>query len=159
MAKLLKINNGTMKHWIRYSYGFTFIELIFSLSFVLILSLLAVPFYSRFFAQNDVVNTTDRLVGSLRKAQLYSMMGRQNGTWGVNYSSNTITLFQGSTFSTRNSALDERFSVNSAVTIAGLTQLTFARATGTPSAAPIITVSGNSNTKTITINGQGVVSK
>lgn len=143
----------------KYSYGFTFIELLLSVSFVLILLLLTVPFYSRFFAQNDVANTTDVLVGSLRKAQLYSMMGRQNGTWGVNYSSNTITLFQGSTYATRNNALDERFNVNSAVTITGLTELTFARGTGTPSAAPSIAVSGNSNTKTITINGQGVVSK
>lgn len=143
----------------KYSYGFTFIELFLSVSFVLILLLLAVPFYSRFFAQNDVANTADVLVGSLRKAQLYSMMGRRNGTWGVNYSSNTITLFQGSTFATRNSALDERFSVNSAVTITGLTQLTFVRVTGTPSATPTITVAGNNNKKTITINGQGVVSK
>ncbi|MBI4084638.1 MAG: hypothetical protein HY431_01910 [Candidatus Levybacteria bacterium] len=143
----------------KYSHGFTFIELILSISFVLILSVLAVPFYSRFFTQNDVANTADVLVGSLRKAQLYSMMGKQNGTWGVNYSSNTITLFQGSTFATRNSALDEKFRVNSAVTITGLTQLTFVRITGMPSATPTIAVSGNSNTKTITINRQGVVSK
>lgn len=139
--------------------GFTLIELLVIIALILIIGLMSVSFYSRSITQNAVANSEDQLVGELRKAQIYSMMGRQNGAWGVNYGSNTITLFQGSTYAGRDTAFDETSSVNTNVSISGFTFLTFFRMTGTPSATPTITVSGNNNSKTITINAQGVVSK
>jgi len=139
--------------------GFTLVELIIVVALITIISAMSVAFYSRFLTQNAVANTVDQLVGEFRKAQLYSMMGRQNGTWGVAYNSNKIQLFQGNTFATRNTAFDESFSVNTNISITGFTELTFTKATGTPSASPTITVAGNNNTKIITINSLGVISR
>jgi len=139
--------------------GFTLIELLVVIALIALLSLTSVSFYSRSIAQNAVSNAEDQLAGELRKAQLYSMMGRRTGTWGVHYSANTIVLFLGSSFAARTTAFDETVTVSSNVTISGFTELTFAHVTGIPTATPTIVITQNNNTRTITINSQGVVNK
>lgn len=140
--------------------GFTLIELILVIAILSFISLLSSPFYSRFLLQNAVDNTVDELSSSLRKAQTYSMAGKQGSTWSVNSSSSTITLYKGISFASRNPVFDEKFSVNPNVSVSGMTtDISYARATGLPSSTPTITVSSGNNSKTITINSQGVVSK
>lgn len=134
--------------------GVTLIELLLVVSIVAIVSLSATPFYARFLRQNAVADATDRIVGNLRKAQMYSMAGKQDGTWGVTYSSNTLTLFlQG------NSAFDETYTVGSDITVSGLSTVLFTKATGIPTSTPTITITGGNTTKTILINSQGVIDR
>ena len=141
------------------SKGLTVIELLIVVLLISTLGVMSISFYARFLTQNYVDNTTTQLVQSLRKAQVYSMTGRQNGVWGVNYSSSKITLFQGDSFVTRNTAFDESFTVSSNITISNFTDITFARITGIPSASGTTTISGNNSSKIITVNSQGVVSR
>ena len=102
---------------IRKSDGFTLIELLLVISIILIIGTFSVIFFSRFLTQNAVANTQDQLIGQLRKAQVYAMMGRQNSAWSINYSSNTITLYIGTTFAGHNTAFDEKFTVNSNISV------------------------------------------
>lgn len=143
--------------------GFTFLELILVVAIMLTITLMSTAFYSRFFAQNAVLVTQDQLAGQLRKAQIYAMMGKNytgsNGGWGVNINSGKIILYQGSSFVSRNSALDETFFISPNVTITNLGDENFAHFTGTPSATPTVIVSGPTGNKTLTINSAGVVSK
>lgn len=140
--------------------GFTLIELILVLAIMLTISVMAPTFYSRFLLQNAVANTTDQMVGSLRKAQIYSMVGKQNSAWSLNYSSNTITVYKGTDFATRNIAFDEKFSVNSNVSVSGMTDINFTRLTGVPTpSTSTITISSGTNSDIITVNSQGVVSR
>lgn len=139
--------------------GFTLIELIIILALVSVIAFLSVSFYSRFLLQNEVENTTERLVGQIRKAQLYSMMNKGNSSWGVKVASGNITLFSGGSYATRNSSLDESFTFNNNISILGLSETVFKYRTGTPSAVFTVTISGNNNTKTISINSQGRISK
>ena len=82
----------------RKAKGFTLIELLLVISIVFVIGTFSAIFFSRFLTQNAVLNTQDQLIGQLRKAQVYAMMGRQNSAWSINYSSNTITLYIGTTF-------------------------------------------------------------
>lgn len=144
------------------STGFSLIELILVISLVLLLATLGTSFAARFLTQNAVLNATDQLIGNFRKVQINAMMGKQNSNWGVNYASNTITLYKGNTFSTRNPVFDEKFSVNSNVSISGFSDDNFSRITGLPSnftPPQTITISGSGETKTITINSQGVATR
>lgn len=143
----------------RKSDGFTLIELLLVISIIMVIGTMSVVFFSRFLTQNSVANVSDQLIGQLRKAQIYSMMGRQNGGWGVQFGSNTITLFQGNTYATRNTAFDETFSVNSNISISGFSEIDFTKTTGSPSTTGTYTISGNDTSKQITINSQGVVSR
>lgn len=137
--------------------GFTLIELLLVIVIISIIGLMSASFYARFLTQNSVANATDQLVNQLRKAQLNSMMSKRASGWGLNYSSNTITLFKGTALGQDN-AFNESFSVNSNITISGLSTLTFAKFTGAPSVTPTITISGQNTTRTITVTSTGIVS-
>lgn len=139
--------------------GFTFIELIFSVGLLFIVFGLTTGFYIRFFTQNAVENTQRQLGASLRKAQMYAMMGKQNSNWGVNITSQKIILFQGNSYASRTTVFDEVYAVNNNITISGFTEVVYARITGLPSSAPTVTISGANEVKTVAVNAQGVVSK
>src|SRR6266567_3705331 len=136
--------------------GFTLIELLLVISIVLILGTMGTALGSRFLTQNGVANASDQLIGDFRQAQMNAMMGKKNGNWGVNYSSNKITLYLGTSYAARTTAFDTTFTVPTSITISGFTDLDFYRMTGTASATPTITISGSGETKTITVNSQGV---
>jgi len=133
--------------------GITIIELLLVVAIILTLGLMSASFYSRFLTQNAVGNTQNQLVNSFRKAQTYSMMGKQNGVWGVRYASNQITLYL-----TGDSSFDESFDVNNTVTVTTF-DIAFAKITGLPSSTGDIAITGGNNTKIVTINSQGVASK
>ncbi len=138
------------------SKGITVVELLLVTSIILTLGVMSISFHSRFIMQNALDNTANQLIGSFRKAQIYSLMGKQNGVWGVKYSSpaNEITLYL-----TGTSAFDENFSVNNNISVSGFTDISFAKATGIPSSTATIIVSGSNNNRTMMINSQGVISK
>lgn len=140
--------------------GFSFIEIILVVAILSVLGLLGTVFYSRFLTQNSVANTTDHMISQLRKAQIYSMEGKQNGgAWGVNY---TTSPKQIQFYLNGNPAFNENYSVNSNITISPTFNVLFAHYTGVPSGATFpltITISGNNSTESITINSQGVVSR
>ncbi len=146
--------------------GFTLLELLLTVAIIAVLGVASTGFTARFYRQNDVVNTTERLVQSLRKAQSYSMAGKYNGTkndWGVNYSANKITLFLSDAtladpYTSRSTAFDEIWNVSSSVSLSGLSQVSFSNATGLPSTTATITISAGSTSRTVTLNSQGVVS-
>lgn len=146
-------SHAVMKALLYKSSGVTIIELLIVIFLISTIGLLSASFYSRFLTQNAVENTQNQLVSSFRKAQVYSMMGKQNGTWGVRYGSNKITLYLSG-----NTAFDENYDVNSNITVTDF-DITFAKITGLPSSSPTITISSGGNSKTIDINSQGVVSR
>ena len=141
--------------------GFTLLELLLTIGIMLVVGRLATGFYARFLTQNAVANTVDQIVQDIRKAQFYSMVSRKNNVsgWGVNFTAPTLTLYQGGSFGTRNTALDEKFTVSSSITVTGLTDINFPRLNGIPAAGATITVSGLGTSKTVTVNNQGVVTR
>ena len=143
---------------IRKSEGFTLIELLLVISIVLIIGTFSVVVFSRFLTQNAVANTQDQLIGQLRKAQIYAMMGKQNDSWGVRFGSNTITLFKGPSYALRNTAFDETFSENANIST-NFTEIFFIKTTGLPSITGTYTITGNDSSKQVIVNSQGVTSR
>ncbi|MBI2031896.1 MAG: prepilin-type N-terminal cleavage/methylation domain-containing protein [Candidatus Levybacteria bacterium] len=140
--------------------GFTLIELILTTAIFLLIGTFSANFYTNFLIQNTVSDVQDQYIGSLRKAQMYAMMSKNSNNWGVHYATGTITLFSGTSFALRNQALDEKFTVNPNISITGTTDILFARMTGLPDpSSGSISIQGNSETKTITVNSQGVASR
>lgn len=139
--------------------GFTLVELLMVIVLVAIISGLSVSFYARFYNQNNVASTVDQLVGSLHKAQSYAQAGKRGTNWGVYKNVNQLVLFSGTSYATRTTALDEKTTIPSNVSITGLTEVVFMHSTGTPSATPNMTISGGGNSKIVSINSEGVVNK
>lgn len=143
--------------------GFSLIELLLVISFISILGVMTTAFSARFLTQNAIANTADVLVNDFRKAQMNAMMGKQNSNWGVNFSSSTnmITLYRGTVLGTPDHAFDEMFSVNSGVSVNSHVSfdINFTRSTGVPNTTIVITLLGAGETRTVTINNQGVVTR
>lgn len=141
--------------------GFTLIELILVVAIMLAVGVMGAGWYSRMIVQTEVDNTTDKIIQSLRKAQYYATVSRKSNTsgWGVNYAVGVITMYQGGTFASRNASLDERYEVNSGVTVAGLGDINFGRLRGRPGSSATITVAGGGTSRTILVNVEGRVSR
>ena len=140
--------------------GITLIELLISIALILAISLISTSFFNRFFAENAAANLTDQIMMSIRKAQIYSMMSKENSTWGINYSTTTqkIYMFKGASFASRATSFDETFDVPSSVSISGFKETIFSETKGLPSTTSTITISKNNTATSITINSQGIVS-
>ncbi len=139
--------------------GFTLIEILLTMSLVAIVGLLSAPFYGRFIVSQEVGVALDELEGSLRKAQAYAMVGKNDARWGVSVDADRITLFQGDSYVGRNAAFDEVYDIQGGVVITGVGEVIFSRVTGRPDTTPTVTVSGNGVTEIFVMNSEGVLEK
>ena len=85
------------------------------------------------------------------------MMGKNNGPWGVTFAAPKLILFQGTTYASRNTALDESFLINPSIGISGLGEIVYTKTLGLPNAPTSITITGVGSSKTVTVSNQGVV--
>jgi len=149
--------------------GFTLIELLLVIALITSVGAMTTAYMARFLTQNAVLNTQDQLVGDLRKAQLYTMMGKKNLNWGVYYNSttpNAIYLYggTGTTFAARNTAFDETFSVNSTISMTNF-DINFSSTNGKSNVSSgtttTITITGTTagETKQVSVNYQGMVTR
>jgi len=137
--------------------GFTLIEMLLVVAIVSIIATFSTAFYSRFINQSSISNIQDQLISQARKAQTYAMQNKQNTNWGINYATNILTLYSGTSYAARNTAFDETFEFNTNITITGITDINFAKATGKPNTTASITITSTTGSKTVNINAQGNV--
>lgn len=135
----------------RENKGITFIEIILVVAMILSLGASVPPFISTFIVRNGLRDATNKVLGTIRKAQNYAMTSKNGQTWGVCLSGNNIRLFSGSCASP---TISENFAKPSAVTITGLNETTFSQR-GEPFGTLSITVSTNLGSKTISVNSAG----
>lgn len=132
--------------------GISYIELLIVVGLMAIIGASVSPFLSNFILRNNLETTVDNLVGTIRKAQSYSMDGKNNAVWGVCLSGGNIRLYTGSCSSP---TISEDFSVSSSVSITGLSDTTFSRLRGEPSNTLSVTISTDIGSATISLNAAG----
>lgn len=128
-------------------------ELLLVMVIIGIVAAASTPFFSRFILQNAVSSTTEHIVSTLRKAQEYTIAGKNDNAWQVVMSGNNLSLVRQS-----DSVAFDTYSINSNVSVSGLTTVVYTRPLGQISSPVSITVSGGNNSKSITVNTEGVVS-
>ncbi|MDE2025777.1 MAG: prepilin-type N-terminal cleavage/methylation domain-containing protein [Patescibacteria group bacterium] len=148
--------------------GFTLIELLLVVALITSLGAMTTAYMARFLTQNGVQNAQDQIVGDLRKAQFYTMMGKRNLNWGVYFNSgvsgNTIYLYGNAapttTFQTGGNTAQETFSVSPSIGISSF-DINFPTTNGIPNNTGTITITGSgaNESKTVTITAQGAVTR
>lgn len=137
--------------------GFTIIELILVMSVLVTIMAFSTPYITAYMTRNNWGVAVDRIMSEIVKAQSLAMSGRVisgNSTWGVCLTSGKLRLFNGSC-ATPN--LSEDYVIPNGVTVSGLSSITFSNLRGEPSSVTAISVSSSHGTKTISINGAGMV--
>jgi Tfp pilus assembly protein FimT len=137
--------------------GFTFIEMILMVALVLFIGTMAIPFYMRFAYSEDLSIVRDEIVQSLKQARLATLLGKNDGRWGVAVRPEEVIFFQGDTYETRNSRYDQSYPLSAQVRVSGADEVVFDRPGGTLDDPVTMVLSDGDMTETLTINREGIV--
>lgn len=139
--------------------GFTLIELVLSLSVIMIIAGLSTTVYQSFQVRNDLDIAAVTIAQSLRRAHVQAQAVDGDTSWGVDIRTGSITVFRGVSYAARDTTLDEVFEMPTSLTPSGIAEVMFTKFTGLPQTTGTITLTSNANeTRTITINAKGTIS-
>jgi Tfp pilus assembly protein FimT len=150
MTSLQKINKNS---------GVTLLETILVIALVVGIAGMSAPLYQSFQVRNELDVTANTIVQSMRRAQALSQSGEQDSEWGVYMASETVTLFKGASYITRDAGFDELFSVKDALVFTGVQEVVFDKLTGnTDSIGTTTLTSSTDEVREIVVNSKGNVS-
>lgn len=140
--------------------GFTLLEMLLSVAIIGLIVSLSLPVYQSFQSRTDLDVSAEQLVHTLRRAQTYSRGAKGDSQWGVRVQNASMTLFKGTSYETRDSALDEVISIPPTFTVSGLSDVVFSKMLALPNSTGSVVIAHGStnNTRTVSINAQGMVS-
>ena len=143
--------------------GFTLIELLISVGILIIIGLLLIQGFERFFTDRSLDGTVSQIHAMLNKARHQTLTSKNGAAYGVRFNTQEAYLYQG-TFSS--SSPIQTLSINKVVTIStlslagGTNDVRFIKLTGETNATGTIVVrlaDNASTTRTITIYQSGLV--
>lgn len=138
--------------------GFTLIELLLSVSILVLVSGIGIPIYQSFQTSSDLEVAQGVTVSSLRRAQTQALASASDSAWGIYVGASGVTVFQGSSFATRDVSHDEFFGFSSTVIPSGLAEVVFSKFQGiSATTGTIILTSSAGEVKNININAQGTI--
>lgn len=138
--------------------GFTLLEVLLSISVIIIITGISIPLYQSFQNRNDLEIAAITTAQSLRRAQILSQGMDGDTNSGVHIQSGDITVFHGVNYSSRDITLDEIFTIPSSIVTSGIPEVIFNKFTGLPQTTGTITfTSVNNEVRNITINEKGMV--
>ncbi len=127
------------------------------MALVVIVAFFVASFFPRPLSSEDVSSVSDALRGSIAKARLYSMTGKDGSSFGVIVQDGKIIFFRGESFALRDVSVDESFVIPSQISVSGMGEVAFEKATGKPDHTPTVVISGNGVTETWKLNAEGVM--
>jgi len=137
--------------------GFTLVELLISISVMVILITTSVPVYKTLQEKNDIESVGIVVASALRQAQILSQASKGDSNWSIKIEIGKITIFKGTNFLSRDVSQDKEHSFSSGVSITGLTEIDFEKNTGLPQNIGALIISKGDDTKEITINTKGAI--
>jgi prepilin-type N-terminal cleavage/methylation domain-containing protein len=142
--------------------AFTLIEILLVVAIICLLSSLTVPIYQSFQVATSRQTFSTELISNLRRVQLKCLSSSEDSNWGINLgtTSQNVTIFKGSDFSSRDQAYDEIINIPPTVSLTDTFnhQIIYSKLTGLPNASGTITLHDTNNqNQEIIINPQGTV--
>lgn len=134
--------------------GVTLIELLLTIALIAILAAVAAPLGSRSFIAQQQAATASMLRSSLSKAQTQAMGIRNDTSWGVCLTGDTIRLYSGSCGAP---GISEDYTIPDSITVTGLSDVTFDAVRGAPSVALSINIASTSDSTTVSMNDTGMI--
>ena len=135
----------------KYSPALSLIELLIVVAIFATLGATASPFISRFVLVNNFESTKTRIINSVRKAQNYSIDGKDGTLWGVCTTDNMFRLYTGTCNSP---AFSEDYDIPSSINVTSLSGSTFSER-GEPTSAFSVEITSNIGSSTISVNSAG----
>ena len=147
-----------------YKRGITALEILIVLAVLAGMFAIVIPQFSKMKENQVLKNAVGDILSSLDKARSETLASVNSSSYGVHFQSDGVIIFKGVDFSTRDTSKDEMINIILPANISnialgtGISDVYFARLTGTPSHIGTIMVSTTSYSKTITISASGIAS-
>lgn len=153
--------------------GFTLLEVLLAVATLSILGVLSMTVSQSYQSTNDLQLTSSGFAQMMRRAQVLAKTGISESAWWVQVKSDSIILFRGNDFDSRNTAYDEAYDVPRTIQIPGslpwgpsisppVPRLTYVYEASTwrliDSGFVTMIDVANSQSLTLTTNAQGVIS-
>lgn len=137
--------------------GFTLLEMILVMGIITIIMAVSVPLYASLSNRNQLQVSASLLAQDLYQAQVNSRAQLNDSAWGVAVNGQTITLFQGNSYVSRNTTQDVNYVVPSAIQMSGASQTVYSRLYGLPTTTANFSLSGAGQTIPVAVNSKGMV--
>jgi len=155
-------NNKIAKNiWAKRSnpLGFTLIEILLVVAIFSIVVFTGLPLIRGVVYQNDLEVTSLVVVSTLRQAENSARNGLEDSVWGVRINYPDLILFKGNDYATRDTSKDLLYTLNSNITMSGLSEVTYSKMNAIPNTTGDIVIRNlNNNLVTININAKGRIS-
>ena len=138
--------------------GFTLLELLLSVAVISALAGLSLPVYRTLLTKNDLDIAAVAIAQSSRRAQVLSQAVDGDTSWGLKVQNGSIVIFKGANYSARDTNFDEVFDMPGSIGVGGATETVFAKFTGFPQTTGTISLSTESDSRSLTINEKGTIS-
>lgn len=139
--------------------GFTLIELLVAIGIMAILGASLVRGASGILSQSYFANSVERIAHTLRTAQIYSIGGKEDSSWGVHWETGEITLFKGTDWSARDSSFDASSDLPAALIVTGWNDIYFDPLRGIPSSTLSVLIEFQGRIGTISVGAQGAINR
>lgn len=147
-----------MQKIVKKNRGFSILEVVLSICLIGILTSMTIPMYQGVQSRNNLDIAAMQMTQSLRRAQILSQAVDGDTAWGLYVQNGSITLFKGTSYTTRDTDFDETFIVPTNLAFTGLSEIVFTQFSGMPQTTGTITITSPSNEiRTLTINAKGMV--
>lgn len=132
-------------------------ELIIAIGILTILLGLSALYSSDFYQRTIVESEKDQIVTLLWRARSRALNNVNQTDHGLAFATSTYTLFQGSSFAARNTALDEQFPVGAGIVLSGIAETVFKSPDAGVAATGTVSIGNDIRSYFITINAEGAV--
>ncbi len=140
-------------------HGFTLLEVLLVVAIIGVVAGISIPVYQNFQVKNDLDIAANSIASSFHRARTLATSSEGDSRWGVSIQAGSITVFQGTSYASRNSAFDEVFSVPATITPSGLGEVVFDQLTGTALSTGTVTLTASTGrVRTVAITAKGTVS-
>lgn len=116
--------------------GLTLIEILLIVGIMAILLAISLPLGLDFYKNQQLESQARGISQTIRRAQLKSMSGEIDSSFGVYLTNDNYILFKGDSFLTRDSQYDEVFELPEVITLQGLSEIVFLKLEGIPKENP-----------------------
>lgn len=139
--------------------GFTLMEIMIVLAIMLILAAASAPFYSFFQSFGALNSSKQEVLENIRLTRSKALAGENNSSFGVYFSSNKYTIYQGDSYVARDQSQDFINELPAGISFSGLSEIRFTLKTGLPSIAGTLTMTNASDnsTSSISVNSAGLI--
>ena len=134
--------------------AFTLAEVLITLGILGIIIAATAPFTFQFYYRYQLDSDRTTFVSILREARTMSMSGIGGTDHGIHIASSQFTLFEGSSYATRNTSKDQTYDRFEAVAVTGQSEIVFRSLNG-KSASVSFTLDNGAKKSKIYVNTEG----